>query len=124
MSVMDNIIENFAQTITIIKTGKDLLMSGELDLDNTDGIAISVSCYIGKKKIEFDQQAEGNINSFQSYVMALIDINIETHDLLITERGEKYIVGPVSIRNDNTTINNELNAAAYLYADLELWTEP
>jgi len=124
MSIMDNILVNFKQTNTIVKEGGDLLMSGELDLDLTTP-AVSIACYVGKKKREFSQEVEGNINSFQAYVMAKPNVSptIESHDLIITERGEKFIVGAVSQRNNGTTINNVLDDATYLYADLELFTE-
>ena len=84
---MDNIILNFVQNNTIIKSGKELLMSGELNLTDLTATSVSIECYIGKKKRELNQQIEGNVDSLQAYVMARSDVSptITTHDLLVTE---------------------------------------
>ncbi len=125
MTIINNVLTQFAQTNKIVKTGKDLLMSGELDLTDLDASSVAIVCYIGKKKRELNQQLEGNVNSFQSYAMAESDVSptIETHDLLVTERGEVFIVGAISQRNNETTINSNLDDAAYLYCDLELYED-
>lgn len=122
---MDSILVNFAQNNFIVKTGKELVESGQLDLTNLGDTPVSVECYIGKKKRTLSQEVEGNVSSFQSYVMARPDVTplIATHDLVVTERGEVFIVGPVSQRNNGTTINSELDSATYLYAELEIFED-
>lgn len=123
-SVIDSVTTQFAQTNLIVKAGHTKLMSGELNLSNLDGVGVSIVCYVGKKKRAFSQEMEGNVDSFQAYVMAAPDVSptIEPFDLIITQRGEKFMVGPVSQRNNETTINSELDVAAYVYADLEIYT--
>jgi len=123
MTIVGQVITQFQQNNSIVKSGKTKLMSGELDLTGLTGAGTSLSCYVGKRKRTFSQQMEGNVNSFEAYCMAEIGTNIESFDIILTERGERFIVGPVSIRNDNTTINSNLNDAGYLYADLELYSE-
>lgn len=125
MGVIDDVLTDFVQSNTIVKNGQELLMSGELELPNLDAAAVSITCYIGKSKREFKQESVGNINTLQAYVMARIDVSptIEAHDLLINERGQKFIVGPVTLRNENTTVGGTLNDAAYLYAPLELYQD-
>lgn len=57
--------------------------------------------------------------------MARSDVNptITTHDLLVTERGEVFMVGAVTQRNNGTTINNSLDDATYIRADLEIYED-
>lgn len=125
MVIIDTLLATVKQTNLIVKSGKDLLMGGELDLTNLDGVGVSISCYIGKKKKSLNQEVEGNVVTLPTYVMANPSVTplIETHDLLIGQNGEKYIVGEVTIKNSDTTINNILNDASYLYADLEIYEE-
>ena len=124
-AIIDLVTTQFVQTNTIVKGGRDLLQSGELTLANLGDASVAITCYIGKKKKTFSQEIEGNVNSFQSYVMAKTDVSptIAAFDLIVTERGDKFLVGPVSIRNENTDINSQINEAAYLYADLELYED-
>jgi hypothetical protein len=125
VSIVKTALTDFPQTNLIVKDGKDLLMSGQLNLTDLDGAGVAIECLILKKKRQFNQSVEGNVNTFPSYVMAETSVSpaIESQDLLITQDGKKFIVGAVSIRHDNTGIQDLLNEAAYLYADLELYSE-
>lgn len=125
MTIIDNVLNIFPQNNTIIKSGKELLMSGELNLSDLTATSVSIVCYIGKKKRELNQSVEGNVNSLQAYVQARPDVSptITTHDLLVTERGEVFMVGAVTQRNNGTTINGDLDFATYLYAELEIYED-
>ena len=124
MTIVGNVLTQFPQTNTIIKSSvAELLMSGELDFDEAVSSAVSIACYIGKKKGSQDQQLEGNLVTLETYVMAEINVNptLESHDILITEDGRQFIVGEVTPVNENTAIGTGVDDASYLRADLELY---
>lgn len=119
MAIIDLNLSVFGQTVKLVKTGKDLLMSGEIDLTNLDGTGTDISAVIVKHKKKDSSEKEGRVETFPASIKTKTDINIEEDDLIITQK-EVFLIGEVSLRNDNITGTAGV-LSGYNYAPLELY---
>ena len=120
MAIIDLNLATFGQTVELIKTGKDLLMSGELNLSNLTGTGTEIEAVITKGHKEDSSEKEGRPNTFKSKIKVRQSINLEQNDLIITQE-EIFLVGEVSLRNDNITGTAGV-LSGYKVASLELYT--
>lgn len=119
MAIIDLNLSVFGQTVKLVKTGKTLLMSGEIDLTNLDGVGTDISAVIVKHKKKDSSEKGGRVETFPGSIKTKTDVNIEEDDLIITQN-EVFLIGEVSLRNDNITgLAGVLSG--YNYATLELY---
>jgi len=119
MAIIDLNLSTFGQTVKHVITGKDLLMSGEINLTNLDGVGVDLLAVITKHRKTDSSEKEGRVETFPSVIKVKENINLSQDDLIITQK-EVFIVGEVSLRNDNQTGSaSALNG--YKRADLELY---
>jgi hypothetical protein len=119
MAIIDLNLATFGQTVKHVITGKDLLMSGEIDLTNLDGVGVDLRCVITKKNKTDTHEKEGRVESFPSVIKVKENIDLNQDDLVITQK-EVFLVGEVSLLNDNQT-GTVSSLEGYKRADLELY---
>lgn len=119
MAIIDLNLATFGQTVKLVKTGKDKLMSGEINLTNLDGVGTDISAVITKHKKSSSSEKEGRTEDFQATIKTKTDVNIEEDDLIITQN-ETYYIGAVSLRNDNIT-GSAGELSGYKIAPMELY---
>jgi len=100
MAIIDLNLATFGQTVKLVKTGKDLLISGEIDLTNLDGVGSDICAVIVKHKKKDSSEKEGRVETFPTEIRVKTNINIEEDDLIITST-EVFFVGEVSLRNND-----------------------
>lgn len=119
MAIIDLNLATFGQTVKHVVTGKALLMSGEINLTNLDGVGVDIAAVISKKYKTDSSEKEGRVETFKSIIKVREAIDLKQDDLIITQK-EIFLVGEVSLRNDNQTgTASTLNG--YKRADLELY---
>jgi len=119
MAIIDLNLATFGQTVKLVKTGKTLLMSGEINLSNLDGAGTDILAVITKHKKSDSSEKEGRVETFPAHIKTKTSVNIEEDDLIITQK-EVFFIGEVSLRNDNITGSAGI-LCSYKIAPMELY---
>ena len=119
MAIIDLNLETFGQTVKLVKTGKALLMSGEIKLEDLDDAGTDILVVLVKHKKSDSSEKEGRVETFPGSIRTKTDVNIEEDDLIISQK-EVFVIGEVSLRNDNIT-GTVGELCGYKNAPLELY---